>query len=136
MCTALPNPSPFPALSQPKQNDNEKQGSKSAQHLIQTRWPPRPDLDAALQRSLRLPLSQPSDIVLGLKIGADRVLREFLGGHEGVGLVRRVEVVDLRLEQVPVGVLVIDGVGGPVVDAPGGLDALGFALAIRQEEIR
>lgn len=54
---------------------------------------------------------------------------------EGVGHNHVVEVVDLRLEQVAVGVLVVDAGGGAVVDGPQRQDAPRAPLPVRRHEV-
>ena len=104
-------------------------------HASQVRHAPGTYLPAFLQVTLLLAPPQGRDQLLGVKVGADRVLAKVGAPHKGRGLIHRVKVINLRLQHVPVRVLVVDAGRRPVIHAPHGIDAEGFALPVRQREV-
>src|SRR5215813_13209724 len=77
----------------------------------------------------------PRQHVFRIEQDADRVLREVRAAHPVVQLLDVREVVDLELDPVSVGVLVVHRRRWPVVDAPVGEDALAFEAQVRLEQV-
>lgn len=101
-----------------------------------TRQPPRANFDPLLEQLLILPRLEPADQLLRVKVRPDRILPKERPRHERRRLLHRIEVINLRLELIPIRVLVVDGRRRPMVNAPHGFDAQRFPLLICQRQIR
>lgn len=78
---------------------------------------------------------QPLHEILRIEIGPDRIFSKQIARHEGVSLVIRVKIVDLRLDRVSIGVLVVHTDSRPVVGAPRRLHAQCLALQISLRKV-
>lgn len=93
---------------------------------------PGSNLNPLFEDMLTFASSDPADQLLGIKIRPDGVFREELARHELVGFLNGVEIVHLRLEHIPIGILIVDAGRGAVVDRPHRRDVPGPPLAVRQ----
>ena len=75
------------------------------------------------------------NVLVGIEVDAERVFLELGGKHVRGGLFGGVEAVDLRLEVVAVGIAVVDGERGAVVDGPERLDVVRLALRVRLQQV-
>lgn len=82
-----------------------------------------------------LPALESLDVLLGIKINPNRVRPKRLASHEFVGCLSRLKVVELRLDHIAIGVIVVQAGSRTVVRAPDRLDPSSFALAIREQEL-
>jgi len=89
-------------------------------------------LEKLLGRDTLLPLL---DELVGIEVDAERVLLELGREHVRGGLFGGVEAIDLRLEVVAVGIAVVDGECGAVVDGPQRLDVVRLALRVRLQQV-
>ena len=96
---------------------------------------PSANLNSLLQLHLILSCIQPLDQVLRVKISTDRVLGELRGFHKDKLFLYSVEVIDLVLDSVSVGVEIVHARGGPVVDGPDWVDPFGVTLGISAHEV-
>jgi hypothetical protein len=81
------------------------------------------------------PPPQLRDQRLRIEIDADRVLREGLGLEVGRGLFLGLEAIDLQLDRVAVGIVVVHRQRRPVMDRAVGLDGGFLQAAIGRQQL-
>jgi len=94
------------------------------------------DIIPHLQTRIILTSFDPLDQLFWIEISTDRILGESRAAHVLVRFLGSIKIIDLRLQHIAVGVVVVKTRSNSMIDAPDGRDAPCLSLTVGQQERR